>query len=385
MDVFKTSVFLCITFVLQTECLWLNVTRQNSSDILSFDDKVSCAALNAQCLPKNKREIGRNICESCKCVPSYTSYVSADKQCININGITALNCRTLHKQIPLLNKSTNVVGWSFKARLCKIKNNQKYPQVHSGKLDGTNWSWNRMKDIDISLISTRKNKFRDWKVSVKDISEMLRKYSGRIAKIKISCETGDVCIIFKIAGSLVGNSTVAKHPYDPYSSDQSSQPTTIGTTTLPNDSTGSTEPSSTTLKTSERPSSNNTMKNQNLKGDKNNQTVWIIVTTTLCVIVLVSIAVSAFVCYKRKKTTEAECVRRDVVPHEYDVPIILNSTNKEEHSRNDGNIYETFPDTSYANSPECSHYQELNHKGRDRDPSHLYQPLVGPKTGLSNA
>ena len=382
MDVFKTSLLLCITFVLQTECLQLNVTRQNTGDILSFGDKVDCAALNAQCLPKNKREIGRNICESCKCESRYTSYVSADKQCININGITALNCRTLHKQIPLLNKSTNVVGWSFKERGCKIKKKKKYLQVHSGKLEGTTWSWDQMNDIDISLISTREKKSRDkvWKVSVKDISEMLRKYSGRIAKIKISCKTGDVCIIFKIAGSLVGNSTVAKHPYDPYSSDQSSQPTTIGTTTLSNYNTGSTNPPSTTLKTSERPLSNDTMKNQNLKGDKDNQTVWIIVPTILGVIVLVSIAVSAFICYRRKKTTqtEAECVRRDVVPHEYDVPMISNSTNKERHSRNDGHIYETFPDKPYANSPECSHYQELNHKGRDRDPSDLYQPLVKP-------
>jgi hypothetical protein len=280
-----------------------------------------------------------------------------------------------------MDKSTNVIGWPIEARRCSLlaKRKKRYIQVLSGDTDGTTWSWDRTTGIDISLTSSMKNNSKYWQVSLKPISRLLEKYTGRIAKIKISCTIGDVCIVFKIAGSLVGNSTVAKLPNDPYSPD-SSQPTTFGTTLAPDHST----PSPTWLKTTERSSSNHTVGNENLKSGKNYQTIWIIVIAVLIVIVLVITTVLAFMCYRRKKTREsnhAEHPRRDIDQHEYDVPIILNSTNKEGHGRNENkevHVYETCSDKLYANSPECTHYQELNHNDRDRDPSNLYQPLVKP-------
>ncbi len=378
-DVFEIILFLWIISSVQAQYSQINVTRQSDGDILAFAYKVNCVSLNAQCLPKNKRETGRNICDNCKCLSRYTSYVSTEKQCINIHGIINLNCRTLQKQMPVLDKSTKVIGGPIQANRCKVKGQERNPLLHSGNADTSTWSWIRMMDVNFSLTSSSKanSRSKDWHVTFINttISKMLTKYFGRVVMVKISCTTGDVCIIFKIAGSFVTNSTIVKHPYEPYSPD-STHPTTIETTILPDYTTESSVTASVT-------SGNNTVENQNIKSGKNNQTIWIIVITILIVIIII-IAMLFFICYKRKKTAQsnAEYPRRDIiVPHEYDVPIIPNLKHNEEHGnrKTEEHMYETFSETPYVIPPSQysgNVYQELNHNNRDID--HLYQPLIKP-------
>ena len=392
-DIVAVILFSQIISSVQTDHLQIDVTRQINGDTLTFEDKVDCVSLNAQCLPKNKHGIGRNICDSCKCLSSYTTYVSIEKQCININGIPGLNCRTLHKQMPVLDKLTNLtISGPILAYRCKIKEKERNPEVNSGS--GDTWSWVRMKDVDFSLRNFSRNpsRLKNWQVKFKDstISKMLSKYVGRIVKLQISCKMRwkqiyytDLCMIFKIAGSFVGNSTTARHPYDRPYSHISSRPTTIETTISSDYSTIS----PVTVKTSDRPSEKRTVGNQegSVRG-KSNQIIWIIIPIVI-VIVVILIAVLFFICYKTRKTIQsnAEYPRRDIVQHEYDIPVITKPTHNEGQGNNQNtreeHFYETFSEMPYANSSACNHdhnlYQELNHRDREKYISH-YQPLIKP-------
>ncbi len=364
------SCFQNVSSVHQTDQVRVNVTRQNDGDVLVFEDKVDCASLNAKCSPasNNERETTKyNICDRCKCLSTYTTYLSTDRenQCINTNQMTNLNnCRIFRqRQTAVLEESTKAISRPIQAYICEIK--ERHPEFYSDNTD----TWIQMLDISFVLEShTRGNRrLRNWLVTFKNnaISKMMSKYAGGIAKLKVSCKKRralkyyNLCIIFKIAGSVTltgGNSTLV-NSHNPY------------------------HPSSTSMKT---PSGNNTAQNEKSKSGKNNQTVWIIV-TVLIVIIIVLIGVIFFICFKRRqiKSSNGEYRRRDIMLHDYDAPSTKSSF-QDGHVGNPqaaDHIYATVSDMQNASSPTHStpnHYQELNLSDREKDVSH-YQPLVQPE------
>ena len=374
-----------------TDHLRINVTRQSDGDILVFEDKVHCASFNAKCsrVPNNERETTKyNICDSCKCLSGNTTYVSTENQCINTNEMTTLNCRIFRqKQVTVLKKSNKAISRPVQAYRCEIK--EQHPEFYSDNKGADTWI--RMIDVDFSLRSrfkTGNRRLRNWLVTFNNnnISKMLSKYAGRIVKLKLSCrmrrrqrKQTDLCVIFKISGSVTGgNSTLARHPNDTYRP-PSTRPTRVDT--LWHTANGYSTESPSAIKTS-LPSGNNTAQDQKSKSGRNNHVIWIII-TVLIVIIIVLIAVIVFICFKRRKTkrTNEEDRRRDIRLHEYDVPI--KSQLQGVHGGNPqgaDHIYATISEMQNANSATCSspnEYQELNPSDREKDASH-YQPLVQP-------
>ncbi|CAB4038354.1 hypothetical protein pdam_00012437 [Paramuricea clavata] len=245
-----------------------------------------------------------------------------------------------------------------------------------------------MIDVDFSLSRFSKHKHLEkWLVTFNNntISKMLSKYAGRIVKLKLSCrmrrpqtKQTDLCIIFKIAGSVTDtgvNSTLVRHPYDP-----ATNPTRVDTLWHTANGYTSTELTKYSIIKTSLPSGNNTAQDQKSKSGKTNHVIWIIITVFI-VIIIVLIAVIVFICFKRRKTkrTNEEDRRRDIRLHEYDVPI--KSQFQDVHGGNPqgaDHIYATIPEMQYADSATCSsphEYQELNPSDREQDASH-YQPLV---------
>ena len=352
----------------------INVTRQSDGDILAFKKKVDCASLNAECFWNNKRESQRNMCDTCKCSSIYTTYVSAEKQCININGIAGLNCRTRQKQMSLLKKSTSEISRPIQAYRCK---NKTRPEFHPNDGRRSSWSWKRMRDVNFSLKLTRfKNySYRFWQVKFNknSVSIMKTKYVGKIVKLEINCKMGKktryntrMCMIFKIAGSFE-----IEHPYPT----DSSNPTSTRAVT----SWGIriTYNATSTVRheyyTSARPD-NNTVGTKNRKSGKGNQVTWVIVTVPGLVIVAILVSVLFFVCYKRRKRSQSNSEHpiRYIAPNEYDTPMI-GSTHSEVH-RNYENTEQRVHDSCSQHSKD-NVYQELNPNGRERDSSQ-YQALI---------
>lgn len=382
------ALFSIILSVVQTEdYLQIHVTRQIDGDILSFKDKVDCLSLNARCLSRNGRPTS-NLCDLCKCLPIYSTYVSTERQCININGITNLNCRTLQKQLPMLSETSITISEPIVARRCKIKNKDRNPEFHSSNVEfseknETAWSWQPIYDVRYRLKRSKNEYgFASWQATFHErmVTKMLSKYPGGIVKLQIRCRglslEGNVCIIFKIAGTIVRNSTIVRRPYSyrPF-------------TTMPSNKGN----------TSCRPSGKNTDKaHVKNKTRANNQLIWIVVpTVTAIVVILIGLLTLLLRCKRSRKQTRKSNTKfstRNVIEHNYDVPV-KSTSNNGEHTNNQ-NIGEPFYETiSKVSSAQISQelyppsgilenvddnrklYQELNHSDRDKELSH-YQPLL---------
>ena len=371
---FTLIMFMSLISISKADHLPLTVSRRSDGDILKFNNKFSCILLNAKCLSKNSKQTRRNVCERCKCLPQYTTYASTEEQCININGMTGLRgCRTLEKQIPMLEKSGTVTDKPIQAYHCKIKRKNRHPELLSR---GNTWSWTRMMDVNFSLTSSTNNmSLSEWHATFKDsdLSKMLFKYPGGIVKLQVSCKMRpeesyhvDSCIIFKISGSFENPRTLGL-----VSTRSSSTPTLISTTDQGHKRTSQTKHSYSATK---KQSLKNTA-NQKSKGGKDN--IMTITITISVVILIVCIAVLIFfICYKKRKTrksnTEQEC-RKDIA-HEYDIPVISYSTHRERYANNpEQHIYE-IP-MNHTSRPSQNEYQELNQSDRNRN-TPLYQPLI---------
>lgn len=390
------KVFTIILFVqnvlsVQMKNLRINVTRQSDGDILTFDGNVDCSSLNANCIgvPNHKRNVSKHsICDRCRCL-SQTTFVSGVNRCIHTNKMQALNCQIVHQnQTTLLGKSIKVIErpaiQAYNCKRVKVRRPEFYTIFHSD--NETTASWIQMLDVRFWLRGSQKGNLslRNWRVTFRNIaSKMISKYAGRIVKFKVSCKMRsqaknyiDLCIISKIAGSVIGNSTIIRQLHNLY------RPPSVNTTTLLH-----TTPDgyNTNLLTAMKPSGNFTNQNEKSKSRKSAQVIWIVI-TLLIVIIIVLAGIIFFICSKKRKAKQSneECGRRDVMPiQEYNVPIMssfqdVRPSHKDDARRSE-HIYETIPETRNANSPSQSNssdqYQELNPCTREKDASD-YQPLV---------
>ena len=351
--------------------LQINVTRQSDGDIITFDDKITkidCASLNATCSGVSYNERETNRCDKCKCLPRYTTFVSRKSKCMNLNEMTTLKCR-IHRQ-----RQTTVIGNYVKAirrpiraNSCRFKD--PYPAFYSG--DENTDRWIRMTDVKF-LLKRQDDRRMSWLVKFEknSISKMVSKYAGKIVRIKVACrmrqssQHTDLCILFKIAGSVIENSTLAQHFHDLY------YPYTITTTTR--------------MDTTNKSPGNNTFQNKKSKSGKNDQVLWIIITTVLLVLILTLIGIISCICLKRRKNRQPneDFQRTDVIQHDYDIP--MKSSLQNVHGCDDpedsDHIYATVSERNNPSSLTCSsphQYQELNFSNREKSPSH-YQPLVHP-------
>ena len=375
--------------------LQINVTRQSDGDILAFDGNVNCSSLNANCyiqVPNHKRNVRKHsVCDRCRCLSQQSTYVSGLNQCTHTNEMAALNCQIVHqKQTTLLRKPTKVIKRPIQAYHCKTVKGRRpefFTTFHSDNY--TTGIWIRMVDIRFWLKSRRSKKdlsLRHWLVTFRNnaISKMVSKYAGRIVKFKFSCKMRpqatkytDLCIVSKIAGSVIGNSTIIRQLHSFY------RPISVNTTTMlytiPNGY------SSKLLTTTMKPSGNYTNKNQQSKSRKSAQAIWIVITLLIVIIIVLS-GIIFFICSKKRKAKQSneECERRNVMPlQEYDVPVKSPFQNvrpsHKDNARMSEHIYETIVETRNANSPSQSsssnQYQELNPCTRESDASD-YQPLV---------
>ena len=180
----------------------------------------------------------------------------------------------------------------------------------------------------------------------------------------------NLCIIFKIAGSVIRNSTIFRNLPVPRR-----LVTTNGTFSLYIGNDQTTASTHTTV----TDSSSTVQKDQNQKPGKgkDSQVIWIII-SVLAVVIIVLVAIIFFICVKRMKERESNASyrRRDAaVPHGYDVPTKSPLHEVDEH------IYATIPETRIGNPSASSipnDYQELNAIDREIDASH-YQALVQPE------
>ena len=369
-----------ILFILQTASsvekntfIRLNVTRQSDGDILAFKKKVDCSSFNAECFSDSRRVSQRNMCDSCKCLSIYTTYVSVEKQCININGITGLNCRTNQRQMPMLKKSIGEISQPTQAYHCKIPRGKRKPEYHPNRGNISSWSWRRMRNVNFSLTGFENGSKKFWQVTFNksSVSKMQTKYAAKVVKLEISCRMGQntgystrMCIIFKISGSFK-----RKHPYRPDSSNLNN--TGIVTPTIIHNSLSTEKHEYYTSVQSD----DNTVGNRSRKSGKDNPVTWYIVTIPVIVTVIMLVAVVSFILHKRKKRSHSntEHPDRKNVPNEYDTPMIAtthcqvygNDPNGEEH------VYETCLKPKNDNL-----YQDLN--PNDREKSSQYQALIKP-------
>lgn len=386
-EIFTVILFVQNILSVQTDNLRINVTRQNDGDILVFDGNVDCSSMNANCIrvPNNQGNASeQNRCERCRCSSQHTTYVSRVDKCIHTNEMTALGCQIVRqKRTTLVGKSTRVIKRPIRANHCEAVKGQPpefYATFHS---NNENAGWIRMADVRFSLRSRRSKKenlsFRNWLVMFqKDaISKMVSKYAGRIVKFKFRCKMRpkakkytDWCIISKITGSFVGNSTITTQYrlYRPISVNTS---TSLYTTP---------DGFSTKILTTMKPPGNHTNQDQKSQSRKSAQAIWIVITVLIVIIIVLS-GIIFFICSKKRKAKQSneECGRKDSIQlHEYDVPIKSpfdeNTAGRSEH------IYETVPETRNANSAcpssPADQYQELNPDSREKEEASDYQPLV---------
>lgn len=354
----------------------LNVTRQSDGDILAFKKKVDCSSFNAECFCDSRRVSQRNMCDTCKCLSIYTTYVSVEKQCININGITGLNCRTSQRQMPMLKKSIGEISQPTQAYHCKIPRGKRKPEYHPNRGNISSWSWRRMRNVNFSLTGFENDSKKFWQVTFNksSVSKMQTKYAAKVVKLEISCRMGQntgyntrMCIIFKISGSFK-----RKHPYRPDFSNLNN--TGVITPTIShNNYTLSTEKHE--YYTSVQSDNDNTAGNRSRKSGKDNPVTWYIVTIPVIVTVIMLVVLLSFILYKRRKRSHSntEQPERNNAPNEYDTPMIAtthcqvhgNDQNGEEH------VYETCLKPKNDNP-----YQDLN--PNDREKSSQYQALIKP-------
>ena len=378
--------FLQIRFSVQTDRQTTVFARRLSDgDILTFEGKEDCASFNAQCYPKS----ARNMCKSCRCSPTFTTYDRAEKMCINTNGIANLHCRTLHKNMPVLNDRSVVLNGSIQAYHCKIREKEEHPELHSsdGSLTTPSWSWVKMLDVDFSLKSSGslQNSRKNWqlKFTKNAISKMLSKYAGGIVRLQIGCKQQDAifftdfCILFKIAGTVPNSRdlTTVMHSSEKI-------PGTVTSAAIKIDFSKSTE-SPAISATTDGPSNDGTFEARKRKSGKSFETIWIVY-ITVPVMILLLIVVVCFVHQKRRKNmrmrgqSHTEIPKSEVKLHEYDIPIIkLDNQSRKKSNEQDDHTYETCSERKYDSPSTCEGnlYQDLHRNGREKEVS-LYQPLI---------
>ena len=376
------EIFLVIVLSLQnissveTGHLRVNVTRERDGDELVFDREVDCVSLNAKCngISNTGQETTKyKMCDTCKCLSKYSTYFSTKNMCINTNEITTLNnCRIFRqRQTTVLVKSTKAISRPIQAYRCRIK--ERHPELYSE--EENNDTWIEMSDADVSL--QRGNRFKNWLVTINNntISKMLSKYAGRIVKVKLNCVRrraktySDLCIIFKIAGTLIIGARNSQYHHRP----SSVYPTRMGTTIF--------QPHTTD-------NHNTESANQASKAGKKYH-VWIIIAVLIAiVVVLIGVIFCIIVKRKKKRNSNEEHRRGDVNKlQDYDVPtksLFQDDIHVNIPQTAEDHVYATISEIQNANPPYANptyctpnpHYEELNLNDRVKDDVSHYQPLV---------